>query len=143
VFPKIGGEIMDKEKWVKSILSNDENSSDEELVTQLMSEGKMTEEEAKKWVSKRDFYLNNIVMDDGTIYDPRTRDFVICELCQRAFEPEEINGVRKLKEFKGYTVDLRLQQFRKMELGKQLDFIDFNSPKGRKLLAQMHERVTR
>ena len=23
----------------------------------------------------------------------------ICELCQRAYEPEEINGVRKLKEF--------------------------------------------
>lgn len=67
----------------------------------------------------------------------------ICELCQQAYEPEEMNGVRKLKEFQGYTVDLRLQQFRKVELGKQLDFIDFDSKKGRKLLALMHEAVTR
>lgn len=67
----------------------------------------------------------------------------ICELCQRAYEPDEINGVKKLKEFKGYTVDLRLQQFRKMEYGKTPKFIDFASPEGQKLLAQMHERVTR
>ena len=67
----------------------------------------------------------------------------ICELCQRAYEPEEINGVRKLKEFQGYTVDLRLQQFRKMEYGKSAEFIDFASPTGRKLLAQMHEQITR
>ena len=70
-------------------------------------------------------------------------DVSICELCQRAYEPEEINGVRKLKEFQGYTVDLRLQEFRKMEYGKQPQFIEFASPKGKKLLAQMHERVTR
>ena len=71
----------------------------------------------------------------------------ICELCQRAYEPEEMNGVRKLKEFKGYTVDLRDQQFRKIIYGKtfgeRLEFIEFNSPKGKKLLAQMHEEVTR
>lgn len=67
----------------------------------------------------------------------------ICELCQRAYEPEEINGVRKLKEFHGYTVDLRLQQFRKMEYGKQPQFIEFASPKGKKLLDLIHERATR
>ena len=67
----------------------------------------------------------------------------ICELCQQAYEPEEIKGVRKLKEFKGYTVDLRLQQFRKLSYGKQPQFIEFASPKGKKLLAQMHEKVTR
>ena len=67
----------------------------------------------------------------------------ICELCQLAYEPEEMNGVRKLKEFHGYSVDLRLQQFRKMEVGKLPEFIEFNSPKGEKLLAQMHEKVTR
>src|SRR6266571_4164420 len=54
-----------------------------------------------------------------------TGELPICELCQRAYEPEEINGVRKLKEFKGYTVDLRLQQFRKLEYGKLPQFIDF------------------
>ena len=74
-------------------------------------------------------------------------DVSICELCQRTFETEEINGVRKLKEFQGYTVDLRLQQFRKMEYGKifgeRLQFIQFTSPKGKKLLDLMHEKVTR
>ena len=67
----------------------------------------------------------------------------ICELCQRAYEPEEVNGVRKLKEFHGYTVDLRLQQFRKMEFGKLPEFIEFASPKGKQLLDLMHEKVTR
>ena len=71
----------------------------------------------------------------------------ICELCQQAYEPEEMNGVRKLKEFKGLTVDLRVQQFRKIIYGKtfgeRLKFIEFNSPKGKKLLAQLHEKVTR
>jgi hypothetical protein len=79
-------------------------------------------------------------------------DVYICELCIRAYEPEEINGVRKLKKFHGYFVDLRLQQFRTTlymfpELGNiqgiGIDFIDFASPKGKKLLAQMHEEVTR
>jgi len=71
----------------------------------------------------------------------------VCELCLLAYEPEEMNGVRKLKEFKGYTVDLRVQQFRKIIYGKafgeRLEFIQFTSPKGKKLLAQMHEQVTR
>jgi len=69
----------------------------------------------------------------------------ICELCRLAFEPEEVvpGGIRKLKEFRGYTVDLRLQQFRKIPLDKLPEFIEFNSPKGKKLLAQMHEEVTR
>jgi len=75
----------------------------------------------------------------------------ICELCIQAYEPEEINGVRKLKKFKDYFVDLRLQQFRTgMYLfpefgniqGIALDFIEFASPKGKELLAQMHEEVT-
>ena len=76
----------------------------------------------------------------------------ICELCQRAYEPEEVNRVRKLKKFKGYFVDLRLQQFRTAidmfpEFGDiqgiGIDFIAFASPQGRRLLTQMHEEVTR
>lgn len=66
----------------------------------------------------------------------------ICELCQKAYEPEEIKGVRKLKEFNGYTVDLRLQQFRKVEYGlPSIDFIEFDSPEGQKLLQEMHQGV--
>ena len=71
----------------------------------------------------------------------------ICELCIRAYEPEEEElaegGIRKLKTFKGYTVDLRLLQFRKVPFGKLPEFLDFDTPKGKKLLAQMHEEVTR
>ena len=73
----------------------------------------------------------------------KMEEVYICELCQQAYEPEEINGVRKLKTFKGFTVDLRLQQFRKMEYGKLPEFIEFDSPEGKTLLAQMHEEVTR
>ena len=67
----------------------------------------------------------------------------ICELCQRVYEPEEINGVRKLKAFKGYTVDLRLQEFRELERGKQPQFIPFASLEGRALLYLMHQEVMR
>ena len=69
----------------------------------------------------------------------------ICELCQRAYEPTEIgalDGLKMLKKFKGYTVDLRLHQFRNINR-KPMQFIEFNSPKGKKLLAHMHEEVTR
>jgi len=64
-------EKMKLEDWVKSILSNDENSTDEELVQLMIEEGPMSREEAEKWVSKREFYLNNIVMDDGSVYKPK------------------------------------------------------------------------
>ena len=64
----------------------------------------------------------------------------LCELCQSAYEPEEVSGVRKLKEFRGYTVDLRLQQFRKIAYGNLPEFIEFKSTKGQRLLAQMHEK---
>lgn len=68
----------------------------------------------------------------------------ICELCRRAFEPEDIGtlgGLKRLKKFRGYTVDLRLQQFRNINRNP-MQFIEFASPKGKKLLAQMHEEVT-
>lgn len=56
--------------WILAVLSNDEYSSDEEIVTLFMQEGGLTEQEARAWVEKRDFYLKNIVLDDGTIYTP-------------------------------------------------------------------------
>ncbi len=67
----------------------------------------------------------------------------ICELCQLEYEPEKINGVLKLKEFKGYTVDLRVQEFRRITHGGCMEFIPFDIPEGKKLLSQMHEEVTR
>lgn len=79
-------------------------------------------------------------------------EIYICELCQLAYEPEEMNGVRRLKTFQRYTVDLRLQEFRKVRVAnyrngvyedRYIEFVPFDSPKGKKLLAQMHEAVTR
>ncbi len=62
----------------------------------------------------------------------------ICELCIKAYQPEETTGIRVLKEFKGYTVDLRLKQFRKANFGEELEFIEFDSDEGQELLRQMH-----
>ena len=62
----------EQERWIKDVLSNDEYASDEEMVTYFMQEVGLTKEEAKAWVAKRDFYLNNIVMDDGRVYKPST-----------------------------------------------------------------------
>lgn len=64
---------MDTEQWIKTVLSNDEYSSDEELIDLFMKEGELTQEEAEAWVKKRYFYLKNIVMDDGTVYKPKNK----------------------------------------------------------------------
>ena len=42
--------------------------------------------------------------------------------------------MRKLPTHKGYTVDERLKEFRKIEYGKPLEFVSFDSAKGQKLL---------
>jgi len=70
-------------------------------------------------------------------------DMHLCELCRREFEPKEVQpGVHRLQRFKGYTVDVRLREFRNVNR-KPMQFIAFASPKGKALLAQMHEEVTR
>jgi len=68
-------------------------------------------------------------------------DVHICELCLKAYRPEEIKGARILKEFDGYTVDFRLQQFRKIKLNELPKFIDFTSEKGKELLLKMHKAI--
>lgn len=48
--------------------------------------------------------------------------------------------VIKLPEFKGYTVDKRLKQFRKVDRDKpSIDFVDFDSKEGKKLLDEFEE----
>ncbi|MCX6750255.1 MAG: hypothetical protein NTZ83_02260 [Candidatus Pacearchaeota archaeon] len=42
----------------------------------------------------------------------------------------------KLPEFKGYTVDVRLKQFRKVTNRTQIEFIDFDTEKGDQLLGE-------
>ena len=42
-----------------------------------------------------------------------------------------------LPTYKGYTVDYRLKQFRKIPLDRLPEFVDFDSEKGDELLTQM------
>jgi hypothetical protein len=46
-------------------------------------------------------------------------------------------SVRILPTFKGYTVDMRLKEFRRAIPEVTLEFIQFNSPDGQKLLAEL------
>ena len=45
--------------------------------------------------------------------------------------------VRKLPTFKGYTVDVRLREFRKFETGHLPEFIAFDSDQGRELIEEL------
>jgi len=65
-----------KLEFIKSTLSNDEYSSDSELVELFSRECHMSIEEAQGWVDQRSTYLNNIVMDDGSRFDPKERMFL-------------------------------------------------------------------
>jgi len=48
--------------------------------------------------------------------------------------------VEELPKFKGYTVDNRLRQFRKVNMEKpSIDFVDFDSEEGQELLEEMEE----
>jgi hypothetical protein len=49
--------------------------------------------------------------------------------------------VTKLPEFKGYTIDERLKQFRKVDHDKpSIEFVEFNSEKGKKLLDEYEDQ---
>jgi hypothetical protein len=62
--------VVELPKWVRDTLSNDEYSSDDELMEYFMQEGKIDQDTARRYVSYRDLYRMNIVLDDGTIYKP-------------------------------------------------------------------------
>lgn len=46
----------------------------------------------------------------------------------------------KLPEFQGYTIDFRLREFRKVEYGKGIEFVPFESEDGIKLLRKFERR---
>ena len=46
-------------------------------------------------------------------------------------------SVTVLPTFKGYTVDVRLKEFRRAIPDVTLEFIPFNSPEGKKLLEEL------
>ena len=47
--------------------------------------------------------------------------------------------MRVLPVFKGYTVDARLREFRRLRPGTRAVFIPFDSPQGERLLRAMRE----
>ena len=47
--------------------------------------------------------------------------------------------IRILPIFKGYTVDMRLQEFRKISLNELPEFIPFTSDKGARLLFEFRK----
>jgi len=105
--------------WIKDILSNDEASSNEELLELFGKEGDLSRDEAARWLALRPQYMREVFCDA---------------------EPEEETEVEQpyqLPTFRGYTVDMRLREFRKATIGEKLEFIPFNSPEGKKLFAEL------
>ena len=47
--------------------------------------------------------------------------------------------MRRLPTFKGYTIDLRLRQVRRMVYGEVPEFYDFDSPKGWAIFVEWEE----
>lgn len=61
---------QDDIRWIEQVLSNDENSTDEELVDYFKANG-LTERQAIWAVSHRDAYLNDVVFDgQGPLWEP-------------------------------------------------------------------------
>ena len=57
------------------------------------------------------------------------------DLNTSAIKLQEVKMVKKLPTFKGYTVDERLKQFRKVDQSKpSIDFVEFDSEQGQELL---------
>ena len=55
---------------------------------------------------------------------------------------QEVNMVKELPKFKGYTVDQKLKQFRRTDRVKLInDFVDFDSEEGQELLAEYEESI--
>ena len=59
------------------------------------------------------------------------------DLNTSATKLQEVKMVKELPTFKGYTVDERLQEFRKVDKSKpSIDFVKFDSEKGQELLEE-------
>jgi len=51
--------------------------------------------------------------------------------------------LHRLPEFKGYTVDRRLKEFRRLVFGETPEFVPFDSDKGRELMTEMRSKRCR
>ena len=107
--------------WIKQTLANDENSSDEELLEFFIKEGDLSRAEAAQWVALRPEYRVNM----------------FCTL--EPDDPKGDNEPYQLPTFKGYTVDMRLREFRKATFGEKIEFVPFDSPEGKELLGRLKQ----
>ena len=73
------------------------------------------------------------ILGEGREVSPGSSDVLYFNKVYDLREARKYGG-RRLPTFKGYTVDLRLREFRKMDPGKDCEWVRFDSPKGRKLL---------
>jgi hypothetical protein len=69
------------------------------------------------------------------------RDSIFSEdLNTSAIKLQEVKMIKQLPTFKGYTVDEKLRQFRKVDKSKpSIDFVEFDSDKGQALLEEYEE----
>ena len=105
--------------WIKQCLANDENSSDEELLEYFVKECGLSRVEATQWVALRPEYRVNM----------------FCTI--EPDDPKGDNEPYQLPTFKGYTVDMRLREFRKATFGKKIEFVPFDSPEGKEVLGRL------
>jgi hypothetical protein len=105
--------------WIKQCLANDEASSDEELLEHFVKEGGLSRDEAARWVALRPEYLRDM----------------FCTI--EPNDPKGDNEPYQLPTFKGYTVDMRLRQFRKASFGEKIEFVPFDSQQGKELLGRL------
>jgi hypothetical protein len=79
----------------------------------------LSRDEAAQWLALRPQYMREVFCDA---------------------EPDEQIGDEQpyqLPTFKGFTVDMRLREFRKATSGEKLEFIPFNSSEGKKLFEEL------
>ena len=51
---------------------------------------------------------------------------------------------REVSKFNGFTVDFRLKQFRRVDKGNRIiEFIDFDSERGKKILKEYREFISK
>lgn len=53
--------MINLESWVFSVLSNDEVSTDKELIDYFMSEGKLSRQQALYYIDMRSTFLKEVV----------------------------------------------------------------------------------
>lgn len=68
----------------------------------------------------------------------------VYKTCEKVFGAIELapGGPHRLQTFKGYTVDFRLQEFRKFPKEGLPEFIDFRSNEGEALVDEMYDAAT-